>query len=64
MRRYRPAPLALRAAPAALIEETAMCPSCCGKGAVIGRMGLRLVFRCGRCRVRFHRSPGRSGDFH
>ena len=36
--------------------ETATCPACEGtREAVIGRIGLRLVFQCGRCRVLFYR---------
>ena len=57
MRKYKPVELPLRAVPGHLVAEQAMCPNCRTNGAtVIGRLGLRLVFRCARCRVRFHRA--------
>lgn len=49
--------LPLKAPPAHLLQERAACPVCglrCGE--VVGRHGLRLVFECERCSVRFHRS--------
>lgn len=56
MRRYKPVELPLKAAPPELDQEQAICPNCEDRQAgVIGRLGLRLVFRCPRCRVRFHR---------
>jgi len=56
MRRYKPVDLPLKTAPADLAAEQAVCPNCEDRQAgVIGRLGLRLVFKCERCRVRFHR---------
>ena len=44
------------------VGEIAECPNCQNRTAgVIGRLGLRLVFRCTQCRVRFHRSAATSG---
>jgi tRNA(Ile2) C34 agmatinyltransferase TiaS len=55
-RKYKPVVLPLREVPAALTEERARCPICEDRSSgVIGRLGLRLVFRCERCRVRFYR---------
>lgn len=55
-RKYKPVELPLRAVPEPLGEERARCPVCEGRDSgVIGRLGLRLVFRCERCRVRFYR---------
>ena len=49
--------LPLRPVPAGLAAQEATCPNCNDRHAgVVGRMGLRLVFRCGRCLVRFHRA--------
>jgi hypothetical protein len=51
-----PLSISLRPAPAMYQDETATCPACEGtREAVIGRIGLRLVFQCGRCRVLFYR---------
>jgi tRNA(Ile2) C34 agmatinyltransferase TiaS len=56
MRKYKPVELPLKLVPSAYEREQAMCPNCEKRDAgVIGRLGLRLVFRCDRCRVRFHR---------
>jgi len=56
MRKYKPVELPLRPVPGEFAAQQAMCPNCRTNGAhVIGRLGLRLVFRCARCRVRFHR---------
>lgn len=56
MRKYKPVVLALKEVPGTFQEEHATCPNCESRSAgVIGRLGLRLVFRCERCRVRFHR---------
>ena len=56
MRKYKPVELPLKVVPRQYSEEHAMCPNCRDRRAgVIGRLGLRLVFRCERCRVRFHR---------
>lgn len=57
MRKYKPVELPLQAVPAQFATENAICPNCQNRAAfVIGRLGLRLVFRCGDCRVRFHRT--------
>ena len=60
MRKYKPVELPLRDVPGEYAAQRATCPSCHDRQAsVIGRLGLRLVFKCERCRVRFHRpSPG------
>jgi len=56
MRRYKPIELPLRRVPVQFAGQQATCPNCQNRDAfVIGRLGLRLVFRCGSCRVRFHR---------
>ena len=56
MRKYKPVELPLRDVPHEYAVQRAICPNCQNEGAfVIGRLGLRLVFRCGDCRVRFHR---------
>jgi hypothetical protein len=55
-RKYKPVELPLREVPAAMGAERARCPVCEDRNSgVIGRLGLRLVFRCERCRVRFYR---------
>ena len=62
MRKYKPVQLPLRAVPSEFVTERAVCPNCQDASAgVIGRLGLRLVFRCAQCRVRFHRSPATAG---
>lgn len=62
-RRYKPVELPLRTVPEELVDEHARCPVCEDRNSgVIGRMGLRLVFRCERCRVRFYR-PSPSAQF-
>ena len=61
-RKYKPVELPLRSVPAVLATEQATCPNCNDRHAgVVGRMGLRLVFRCGRCMVRFHRTAASAG---
>jgi tRNA(Ile2) C34 agmatinyltransferase TiaS len=56
VRKYKPVELPLKVVPDNLAAEHAVCPNCENREAnVIGRLGLRLVFRCDRCRVRFHR---------
>ena len=56
MRKYKPVVLPLKEVPSAFEHEHAVCPNCQSREAgVIGRLGLRLVFKCERCRVRFHR---------
>jgi hypothetical protein len=55
-RKYKPVELPLRRVPGDLAEERARCPVCDNRNSgVIGRLGLRLVFRCEQCRVRFYR---------
>lgn len=63
MRKYKPVELPLRDVPGDYAAQQATCPSCHSRSAgVIGRLGLRLVFKCDRCRVRFHRpSPDTLG---
>ena len=56
MRKYKPVELPLKDVPTDFVAENAVCPNCESRHAgVIGRLGLRLVFRCDRRRVRFHR---------
>jgi transposase len=56
MRKYKPVELPLKVVPAQFEDTRATCPNCENRHAgVIGRLGLRLVFRCEKCRVRFHR---------
>lgn len=56
MRKYKPIELPLKDVPTQFSEQRATCPNCLERGAgVIGRLGLRLVFKCENCRVRFHR---------
>jgi len=56
MRKYKPVQLPLKDVPTEFRAERATCPNCQDRQAgVIGRLGLRLVFKCERCRVRFHR---------
>lgn len=55
-RKYKPVELPLRDVPDAMGQERARCPVCEDRNSgVIGRLGLRLVFRCESCRVRFYR---------
>lgn len=62
MRKYKPVELPLKEVPTEFAEEHAICPNCLDREAgVIGRLGLRLVFRCQRCRVRFHRQTAMAG---
>ena len=63
-RRYKPIQLQLRSVPDSMQAERALCPQCReNEGHVLGRLGLRLVFRCDRCRVQFHRTPSQAGLF-
>ncbi|TMB91584.1 MAG: hypothetical protein E6J45_05360 [Chloroflexi bacterium] len=56
MRKYKPVELPLKGVPRQFQQQHATCPNCQDRHAgVIGRLGLRLVFRCEQCRVRFHR---------
>src|ERR1035437_976681 len=62
MRKYKPVELLLKDVPTEFAEEQAVCPNCLDREAgVIGRLGLRLVFKCQRCRVRFHRPTQMAG---
>ena len=62
MRKYKPVELPLKDVPTEFAEEQAVCPNCLDREAgVIGRLGLRLVFKCQRCRVRFHRPTQMAG---
>jgi hypothetical protein len=57
MRKYKPVELPLRNVPHEYAQMHAVCPNCRSNDPfVIGRLGLRLVFRCDQCRVRFHRT--------
>jgi hypothetical protein len=62
MRKYKPVELLLKEVPAEFAAQNAVCPNCSDREAgVIGRLGLRLVFSCQRCRVRFHRQTAMAG---
>lgn len=62
MRKYKTVELPLKDVPVELSTERAVCPNCLDREAgVIGRLGLRLVFRCQRCTVRFHRQTAMAG---
>lgn len=55
-RKYKPIELPLKSVDKALENENARCPNCEDRRSyVLGRLGLRLVFRCENCRVRFFR---------
>jgi hypothetical protein len=55
-RRYKPIQLDVKPVAGAYLDEAATCPQCSSRiTEVLGRMGLRLVFRCDRCRVQFFR---------
>jgi len=57
-RRYKPIQLNAKPVPQAMLQEAAQCPQCDSRFTeVLGRMGLRLLFQCERCRVRFFRHP-------
>lgn len=49
-------PMQLQSLPVVEHSETAVCPVCERQSPATGRIGLRLVFECGRCRVVFFRS--------
>jgi DNA-directed RNA polymerase subunit RPC12/RpoP len=56
MRKYKPVVLPLRPVPPAYYHQEADCPNCESRSEeVLGRLGLRLVFRCTNCKVRFFR---------
>jgi hypothetical protein len=55
-RRYKPIELPLKPIPALANEVAVRCPRCeSSDTAVLGRLSLRLVFKCANCRVRFFR---------
>ena len=55
-RKYTPVQLDLKPVLEAHLTEAASCPQCGSRVThVLGRMGLRLVFRCDKCLVRFFR---------
>jgi ribosomal protein L37AE/L43A len=59
-RPYKPVPLDLKGVPGEVADAYARCPSCERAGvAAIGRIGLRLVFRCEKCHVNFFRQAPR-----
>jgi hypothetical protein len=64
-RKYTPVQLDLKPVLDAHLAEAASCPQCGSKVTqVLGRMGLRLVFRCDKCLVRFFRQrPAPSASF-
>lgn len=55
-RKYKPIHLDVKPVAGPYLDEAATCPQCSSRiTQVLGRMGLRLVFRCDRCRVQFFR---------
>jgi translation initiation factor 2 beta subunit (eIF-2beta)/eIF-5 len=55
-RKYKPVALDLKPVLDEHLNEAATCPQCGSHiTQVLGRMGLRLVFRCDKCLVRFFR---------
>jgi hypothetical protein len=55
-RKYKPIQLDVKPVAGQYLNEAATCPQCSSRiTEVLGRMGLRLVFRCDRCRVQFFR---------
>jgi|GEM_PF-1565966 len=55
-RKYTPVALDLKPVLDTHLGEAATCPQCGSHiTQVLGRMGLRLVFRCDKCLVRFFR---------
>jgi hypothetical protein len=55
-RPYKPVELPLKTVPEDVLShvDPVRCPSCeTPVNRVLGRLGLRLVFRCESCRVRF-----------
>lgn len=55
MKASPPQPLPLKATPPQMADERGLCPICGRAAGVAGRSGLRLVFNCERCQVRFYR---------
>lgn len=45
----------LHAVPDEMAAATAVCPKCSRRAPATARQGLRLVFNCARCDVRFYR---------
>jgi len=55
-RKYKPIELPLKPVPGLPTKLEVKCPRCESQdAAVLGRLSLRLVFRCGDCRARFFR---------
>ena len=55
-RPYKPVRLPLKSVPGQIADAHACCPACERSDvAAIGRIGLRLVFRCESCHVNFFR---------
>jgi DNA-directed RNA polymerase subunit RPC12/RpoP len=55
-RRYKPIELPLKSIPEMATSVPVRCPRCeCQDASVLGRLSLRLVFRCSNCRARFFR---------
>jgi len=53
-RRPKPVVVPMRPVPVGYEDRQARCPRCdVGPGEVVGMIALRLVFRCGRCGVKF-----------
>lgn len=56
-RKPKPVVVPMRPVPQAFAANQARCPACGTDGAAtVGVIALRLVFRCQRCGVKFHRS--------
>ncbi len=61
-RRFKPVQLDAKPVPRTMLQEVAKCPQCDSRFTeVLGRIGLRLLFRCERCRVRFFRQSNPVG---
>jgi uncharacterized protein (DUF983 family) len=62
-RKPKPAVVPMRPVPQGYTASRARCPACGDDGAgVVGVIALRLVFRCGACGVKFHRSDAVLAD--
>ncbi len=56
-RRPKPVVVPMRPVPQGYDDHQARCPSCDTDGAaVVGVIALRLVYRCGRCGVKFYQA--------
>jgi transcription elongation factor Elf1 len=56
-RKPKPVVVPMQPVPRAFAAHQARCPGCGEDGAAtVGVIALRLVFRCGSCGVKFHRS--------